>query len=413
MIRNLSTIILAAGQGTRMKSRIPKVLHKVCGRSMLSYILDLVKSLKIKDAVVVLGHKDSLVKRFLSNDIKAIRQKRLLGTADAVKSARRSVHKKNILIIYADNPLIKKQTLSKLIKRHISSGASCTLLTAVLDDPSGYGRIIRDEQNNVSRIGEEKDISKTHKRIKEINSGICCFKKDALFRVLDKVRPNNKKREFYLTDVIKLLANSNCKIETVRLKDKDEVLGINSRRDLARANQIMRYRILNEFMSEGVTIVDPATTYIDRDVRIGQDTIIRPYTIIDNNVKIGRDCSIGPFCHIRENTEIRDSVKIGNFVEIVRSKIDRNTLAKHFSYLGDVRIGRKVNIGAGTVTANFNGKKKNRTIIKDGAFIGSDTVLIAPVKIGRFATTGAGSVVTKNKDVPDYTIVAGVPARKH
>ena len=412
MIRDLSAIILAAGKGKRMKSKIPKILHEVCGKPMLSYILDLIGSLKIRDAVVVLGYKDSLIKSFLGSNIKTIRQEKLLGTADAVRSTRKSVHRNNILIIYADNPLIKRQTLDRLIKRHISSGASCTLLTAILDDPTGYGRIIRNEKNNISRIGEEKDISKTQKSIREINSGVYCFNRRALFRTLNKVKQNNKKREFYLTDVIKLLTNSNRKIETVQVKDKREVLGINSRKDLARANQIMRTRILDEFMSKGVTIIDPETTYINRDVRIGQDTIIYPYTMIENNVKIGKDCSIGPFCHIRENTEIKDYVKIGNFVEIVRSRIDKNTLAKHFSYIGDTKIGKRVNIGAGTVTANFNGRRKNRTIIKDGAFIGSGTVLIAPVKIGRKATTGAGSVVVKNRNVADHTIVVGVPARK-
>ena len=412
MIRDLSAIILAAGKGKRMKSKIPKILHEVCGKPMLSYILDLIGSLKIRDAVVVLGYKDSLIKSFLGSNIKTIRQEKLLGTADAVRSTRKSVHRNNILIIYADNPLIKRQTLDRLIKRHISSGASCTLLTAILDDPTGYGRIIRNEKNNISRIGEEKDISKTQKSIREINSGVYCFNNRALFRTLNKVKQNNKKREFYLTDVIKLLTNSNRKIETVQVKDKREVLGINSRKDLARANQIMRTRILDEFMSKGVTIIDPETTYINRDVRIGQDTIIYPYTMIENNVKIGKDCSIGPFCHIRENTEIKDYVKIGNFVEIVRSRIDKNTLAKHFSYIGDTKIGKRVNIGAGTVTANFNGRRKNRTIIKDGAFIGSGTVLIAPVKIGRKATTGAGSVVVKNRNVADHTIVVGVPARK-
>ena len=412
MIRDLSAIILAAGKGKRMKSKIPKILHEVCGKPMLSYILDLIGSLKIRDAVVVLGYKDRLIKSFLGSNIKTIRQEKLLGTADAVRSTRKSVHRNNILIIYADNPLIKRQTLDRLIKRHISSGASCTLLTAILDDPTGYGRIIRDEKNNISRIGEEKDISKTQKSIREINSGVYCFNNRALFRTLNKVKQNNKKREFYLTDVIKLLINSNRKIETVQVKDKKEVLGINSRKDLARANQIMRTRILDEFMSKGVTIIDPETTYINRDVRIGQDTIIYPYTMIENNVKIGKDCSIGPFCHIRENTEIKDYAKIGNFVEIVRSRIDKNTLAKHFSYIGDTKIGKRVNIGAGTVTANFNGRRKNRTIIKDGAFIGSGTVLIAPVKIGRKATTGAGSVVVKNRNVADHTIVVGVPARK-
>ena len=413
IVKDLSVIILAAGQGKRMKSHIPKVLHKVCGRTMLSYILGLISSCNLKDIIVVVGYKEGLIKNLLSNDIKIIKQKKLLGTASAVKSAKKSAsYRNNILIIYGDSTLLRKQTLEKLIKRHFSSGASATLLTAHLDNPMGYGRIIRDEKNNVCRIGEEKDVSKAYKTIKEVNAGVYCFKRNDLFKALDRIKKNNKKKEYYLTDAIEILANSDCKIETVRIRDNNEIPGINSKQDLAKANQIMRFRILDEFMSHGVTIIDPSTTHIDRDVKIGQDTIIQPYTIIESNVSIGRDCSIGPFCHLRENTTIKNNAKIGNFVEVVRSTIDQNTLAKHFSYLGDVSIGKRVNIGAGTVIANFNGKEKNKTIIKDNAFIGSDTVLIAPVKVGRFSTTGAGSVVAKNRNIPNNTIVAGVPARK-
>ena len=413
MNKDLSIVILAAGKSKRMKTKIPKALHKVCGRTMLDYNLALAESLKVKDIIVVLGYKGSVIKNILGNSVKTVTQKRLLGTADAVKSAKRALHKKNVLIICVDSPLVRKQTLDRLIKKHLSAKASCTVLTAIFDNPTGYGRIVRDEKNNISRIGEEKDISKVQKNIKEINSGIYCFNKELLFRVLDKVKKNNKKREFYLTDVIELFISSNFKVETVKAKDESEVLGVNSRQDLARVNQIMRFRILNEFMSKGVTIVDPSTTHIDRNVTIGQDTTINPYTMIEDNVKIGRDCSIGPFCHIRQGTMVRDNVKIGNFVEVVRSVIGKNTLAKHFSYLGDAKIGKMVNIGAGTVTANFDGKKKNKTVISDGAFIGSDTVLIAPVKVGRKAITGAGSVITKNKNIPDRAIMVGVPAKKY
>jgi bifunctional UDP-N-acetylglucosamine pyrophosphorylase/glucosamine-1-phosphate N-acetyltransferase len=379
---------------------------------MLSYVLDVVQSLKIKDVVVVTGYKDNLLKKLLIKGIKSVRQKRLLGTADAVKTARKVISKSNVLIVYADNPLIRKETLARLIQHHLKTRASCTLLTAIMDNPKGYGRIIRGSQNKVCGIGEEKDISQEKRKIKEINSGVCCFRRADLFKMLGKVRRNNKKREFYLTDVVNLLSSAQRRIETVLLKDDSEVLGINSRQDLARANEIMRSRILDSFMSRGVTIVDPKTVYIDKSVKIGRDTIIHPYTIIEKNVRIGRDCRVGPFCHLRPDTNLRDFVKVGNFAEIVRSTIGKNSRAKHLSYLGDATIGSKVNIGAGTVIANYDGKNKNKTIIKDGAFIGCDTVLIAPIKIGRSSVTGAGSVVIKNRDVPDKTIVAGVPARK-
>jgi bifunctional UDP-N-acetylglucosamine pyrophosphorylase/glucosamine-1-phosphate N-acetyltransferase len=413
MNKNIACIILAAGKSTRMKSEIPKVLHPLCGRPMIEYVLDLVDDLRIKKVVAVLGHKHEQVRKFLKPGIKIVLQKRLLGTADAVRVALPVLKKfkGTILVLYADNPLLKKETITKLLKHHIQNNQDATLLTAKLNKPSGYGRILRDKYSSICGIAEEKDADDFQKEIKEINTGIICFNKHALVSSLKYVRPNNRKNEYYLTDVIGILYRNGGLIDSVRISSIHEALGINSRQDLALANSIMQKRINEDLMQSGVTIVDPNSTFISYAAKIGKDTVIYPFTAIERNVKIGRRCSIGPFAHLREDTQLEDDVAVGNFSEIVRSKIGAKTRSKHFCYLGDSQIGRNVNIGAGSVTANFDGKNKNITIIKDGAFIGSDSVLVAPVKIGKCAVTGAGSVVLKNKNVADKTIVAGVPAR--
>jgi len=394
-----------------MKSVIPKVLHPICGREMLGYVLDLVKDLKIRKTVVVLGHRHTEVRRFLKSGMKVVVQKRLLGTADAVKQALPLLRnfKGTVLVLYADNPLLRKETIVKLLKYHRESNSDATLLTAQIDKPDGYGRILRDKYSSICGIAEDKDADEVQKDIGEINTGIICFNKNSLGSALKYVTPNNRKKEYYLTDIIEVLYKRGGLIDAVRIPDINEALGINSRADLARANAIMQLRINEAFMQKGITIVDPGSTFIGYGTRIGQDSTIYPFTVIERNVKIGRRCWVGPFAHLREGTELKDDVVVGNFIEVVRSSLGQKTLVKHFCYLGDSRIGRLVNIGAGCVTANFDGKKKNITLIKDRAFVGSDTVLIAPVEIGKNATTGAGSVVTKS--VKDKTVVAGVPAR--
>lgn len=406
-------IILAAGRGTRMKSQTPKVLQPICGEPMLGYVLDLAKGLKLSHTLVVVGHQRELLQPLLDEyRTKAIHQDRPLGTADAVRRTQNALKKfsGNILILYADQPLLKKDTLKKLIQKHIESSASITILTAHMQDPSGYGRIIRDNYARITAIVEEGEAADEQKRISEINTGIICFKKEALFKAIAKIKPNNVKKEYYLTDAVKIMAQEGLTVESFCLTDDaGQSRGINSRADLAQAQNIMRQRILDYFMAEGVSIVSPDATFIDKDCAIGQDTIIYPFTVIEKGVKIGKFCSIGPFCHLRPGTIIEDRVTIGNFTEVVRSRIAEDTFMKHFSYLGDTVSGKKVNIGCGTVVANFDGKNKQKTVIGDGALIGSDTVLRAPVKIGRYAVTGAGSVVTK--DVKSGEVVAGVPAR--
>jgi len=413
MNKNVAVIILAAGKGERMKSETPKALHPICGRPMLAYVLDLVKELKVNKTITVLGHKHEQVRPLLNPGTKVIIQQRLLGTADAVKKAQGLLKgfKGTVLVLYADNPLLKKETIKKLLRYHIENNLDATLLSAQVSEPAGYGRILRDKYASISAIVEEKDADDFQKDIKEINTGIICFNKDRLFEALKDIRPNNRKKEYYLTDAIHILYKKGRIIDGVKIPDIDEALGINSRSDLAKANAIMQARINESLMLDGITIVDPKSTFVGFGARIGKDTTIYPFTVIETDVKIGKRCFIGPFVHLRGGTRLGNDVVAGNFLEITRATISDKTQAKHFSYLGDSRIGRLVNIGAGVVTANFDGRKKNITVIKDRAFIGSDTILVAPVRIGKRAITGAGSVVARNKNVPDGAVVVGVPAR--
>ena len=413
MNKNFAGIILAAGKGTRMKSRIPKVMHPICGRPMLAYVLDLAKTLKLDRTIVITGHGREQLRGLLAeHKARSAYQDKLIGTADAVNRAKGALKgfSGNLLILYGDQPLLKAATLKKLIQRHISNLASATILTARMDNPFGYGRIIRDNHGRVRAIVEEKDASQEQKSVKEINTGIICFKKDILFKAIAGIRPDNAKKEYYLTDAIKIMVSQGLVIESLCISaDVREAQGINSRVDLAQAQKIMRQRILEDFMLQGVSIVDPDTTYIEPGCRIGQDTVIYPFTVIEKDVIIKKLCSIGPFCHLRPGARIEDKAVIGNFTEISRSRIGSDTLMKHFSYLGDAVVGKAVNIGCGTVSANFDGKNKQKTVIGEGAFIGSDTILRAPVKIGKKAVTGCGSVVTR--DVLAGDVVAGVPAR--
>jgi len=413
MKKIIAVIILAAGRGTRMKSQTPKVLHTICGRPMISYSLDLLEGLKADKAVVVLGHGHQQARPMIKPGIKVVIQKKLLGTADAVKRGLSALasFQGTVLVLYADNPLLKPETIKKLLQFHLDSAADATILTAELDKPAGYGRILRGRYSSICGIVEEKDADDFQKDIKEVNTGIAAFNKKSLESALKHVTPNNRKKEYYLTDAIGILYEQGGVVDNLKLADFKEALGVNSRADLASANKIMRSRINEELMKSGVTIVDPESTFIDYDAKIAGDCVIYPFTVIEKNVKIGKRCQLGPFVHIREGTHLADDVTAGNFLEIVRSNISAKTLIKHFSYLGDTRIGTGVNIGAGCVTANFNGQMKNLTVIKDKAFIGSNAVLVAPVEIGKRAVVGAGAVVVKNQNVADGKTVAGVPAR--
>jgi len=395
-----------------MKSSLPKVLHPICGRPMIQYSLDLARLLKPKKAYVVLGHKIEEVRKHVGADFRIIRQRQLEGTSDAVRQVLPYIRSKvgDILILYADNPLVTHGTLVSLLKLHRNASSECTLLTACVEEPSSYGRIIRGPDNNIISIVEEKEAGEQERRINEVNTGILVFSKRALSEAILKVRADNSKGEFYLTDVVRILADKGYRINSL-FCPPEEALGVNSQETLSIANRVIQRRILQGYMDRGVRIISSEHTYINYGVKIGRDCVIYPFTVIENNVTIGNNCSVGPFCHLRESVSIKDNTSVGNFAELVRTKVGKNTLIKHFSYLGDADIGSNVNIGAGSVIANFDGRRKNHTKIGDGAFIGSDSVLVAPVKVGKGALTGAGCVVTKNKNVPDNTVVAGVPAR--
>ncbi len=407
---DVRAIILAAGKGSRMKSDLPKVLHTVGGRPIIAYVLDIVRSLK---TYVVIGHGADKVRSVLGKDLTYVLQDRLLGTADAVRRVAPQLKGfgGHVLVLCGDTPLLEKRTVQGLMARHQRLRADATLLTANMDDAHGYGRIIRDAKGRISAIREHKDASSQELKITEINVGVYCFKASKLFAALKGVQKNARKKEFYLTDIVELLLAQKGRVETVRAKDASGALGVNTRVDLARAEVVIRGRILNNLMLNGVTIVDPDTTFVESGVTVGRDTVIYPCTYIQQDVVVGKNCRIGPFARLRSGTRLSDQVEIGNFAEVSRSRVGRKTMMKHFSFVGDAVLGAGVNIGAGTVTANYDGVNKNKTVIGDGAFIGSDTVLVAPVTIGKKAVVGAASLVTRGKNIPAGACAFGVPAR--
>jgi bifunctional UDP-N-acetylglucosamine pyrophosphorylase/glucosamine-1-phosphate N-acetyltransferase len=413
LMKNIRAIILAAGLGTRMHSKIPKPLHPLHSRPMLDHLIDTVKKAGVssRNIILVLGHNINEVKKsYRGFDI--AHQKKMLGSGDAVLSAKKYFrnYPGDILVLYSDTPLLKAETLKKLIAAHRNGDFGCTILTTRVENPEGYGRVLR-KSGEIVKIVEEKDTGPAEKNIGEINVGTYVFKKKALFSHIDRIKINARKKEYYLTDIVNLLEESGVKIGSFVTEDVSETIGINSRSELAEAYHILTKRSLEAHMDAGVTVMDPQTTHIDSEAKIGRDTVIYPNTIIEGDVEIGVDCKIGPFARIRPGTRIKRGVEIGNFVELVRTKVGENSKIKHMTYLGDAEIGKGVNVGAGTITANFDGKKKHKTVIGDKAFIGVGAILIAPVKIGEAATVGAGSVVTKRRNVPAGKVVAGVPAK--
>jgi bifunctional UDP-N-acetylglucosamine pyrophosphorylase / glucosamine-1-phosphate N-acetyltransferase len=410
---NFKAIILAAGKGTRMRSEIPKVLHKVCGKPVLGYVLDITKSLRSLKTFVVVGHGSKSVRDAVGDGVEFVQQDQLLGTADAVNRCAPYLkdYQGMILVLCGDTPLLSKDIVATMLRQHHRTQASATVLTATIESPYGYGRIVRDPQGGIKAIREQKDASVAEDKIKEINVGVYCFKSKDLFGVLKKVKLNPGKKEFYLTDVIELLLAHGKNVGTFTTQDETVAFGINTREDLAQAQAIIRSRILSKHMLSGVTVIDPLTTFIEAGVTIGRDTVIHPMTFIHTDVRIGRNCSIGPMARVRPGTRISDGVEIGNFAEVSRTSLARGVVQKHFSFLGDAQVGQGVNIGAGVVTANFDGVNKNKTFIGNRAFIGSDAILVAPNKIGARAIVGAGSVVAKGRNVPAGMVAVGIPAR--
>ena len=407
-----TAIILAAGAGTRMKSDIPKVLHKVGSDTILGKVVLNLKRTGIRDIITVVGYKAAKIQELFENDVRFTVQEELLGSGDAVRGAMNRLEEKteNIVITCGDTPLISSDTFKKVIRKHIEEKASCTLLTCKTEDAFSYGRIVRDSKGKIEKIVEEKDLLEDQKNIKEINTGTYCFARKELEKFIKEIKKNDKKREFYLTDIVDIFRKNGEKITSTECSYQESI-GVNSRKELAVVNMIIKSSTLDRLMSAGVTVVDPETTYISEKAEIEKDTIIISNTVIEEDVIVGGKCKIGPFARLRPGTRIADEVEIGNFVEICRTKVGKRTRIKHHAYIGDTAVGSDVNIGAGVITANYDGEKKNRTVIEDGAFIGVGTMLIAPVTIGKNAKVGAGSVITKNKDVPAGETVIGVPAK--
>lgn len=396
-----------------MHSAKPKVLHEVCGRPMLFYPLEAARRIGIKRVIVVIGAGGLEVRRILAGLCEFAWQRKPHGTGDAVLKCVSTLQRFNgdVVVLCGDAPLIQSITLEKLIARHRSKRAQATLLTAEVDDPYGYGRIVRDGQGAFQDIREDVDAGVGERKITEVNSGAYVFNWCILRKFLGQVGIGNRQGECYLTDVPRLISRAGLKVETVAADSADQIIGINTRVELAQVNKVMNSRILKQHALNGVTIVDPDTTYIEADVKIGKDTTIYPFSYIEKGVRIGRSCSIGPFAKIRSGSVIEDEAAVGSFVEVVRSKIGKRTNVKHLAYLGDAQVGRDVNVGAGTVTANFNGRTKQKTVIGDQAFIGCDTVLVAPVKVGSRAKTGAGAVILSGHHVKSGETVVGIPAK--
>lgn len=415
-----TAIVLAAGKGVRMKSSLPKVLKTIHDRPLIYYILRQLLSVKeVKQIIVVVGFKAKRVIGRVRRDfpkytkasnkrIEFVYQKALLGTADAVRCAQQKTRYEDALIICADTPLITAKTLKDFIDFYIKEEALGSLISAFRYETNDLGVILRDEQGNVKAICERIDLP-CGTNAAEANSGIYAFKTKPLFENLSSIKKNKKKKEYFLTDIVDLFYQKRYKISAYHLDDSEEILGINTQRDLLIAERVLNQRIIESFIERGVKIIDPKSTFIASGVTIGKHCVIYPFTFIEKNVIIGNHCSLGPFAHLREGTTIGDNTSVGNFVEICRSKLGRAVRIKHFSYMGDTTVGNNVNIGAGVVIANYDGKRKNKTTIDNGAFIGSDTVLVAPLKVGKGAITGAGAVVTKN--VKAKTVVVGVPAK--
>jgi bifunctional UDP-N-acetylglucosamine pyrophosphorylase / glucosamine-1-phosphate N-acetyltransferase len=433
----VTAVILAAGEGKRMRSRQPKVLHPLCGRPLIAYPLTSARTLADR-IVLVVGPNAEEVVTVAGSDVRSVVQKERLGSGHAVLQARPECGEGTILVLPGDMPLLSVETIGRLVDHHRKSRAAATVLTGVVAEPRGYGRVVR-QGGRVKRIVEERDATAAEKKIAEINTSVYCFAASRLWQALDKVRPNNDQGEYYLTDVIGILARAGAKVNAVVTEDAGEAAGVNDRKQLAAVAAVQRRRIFDRLMEGGVTILDPASTYIEDAVTIGPDTTIYPQVTIEGQSSIGGECvigvgchvsssrmadrvtllpycvvresaieeaaTLGPFCHLRPLSHVGPKAKVGNFVELKKSTIGRGSKVPHLSYVGDATVGEGVNVGAGTITCNYDGVNKHETKIGDRAFIGTNTSLVAPVTVGEGAYIGAGSTITK--DVPPGALAVG------
>jgi bifunctional UDP-N-acetylglucosamine pyrophosphorylase/glucosamine-1-phosphate N-acetyltransferase len=392
-------IILAAGGSTRMNTQLAKVLHEVCGRPMLAYVLDACRNVGIKKMCVVVGFGAEQVQEQFADadDIVWVRQDEQLGTAHAVSCCKEHLKDFNgqTLVLCGDGPMIRAQTLKILINKHKSGQSAATLGTAILEDPTGYGRIVRDDYGNIQGIVEDSDCTPAQLKIKEINPSNYLFNNKILFEAIENVKPENVKKEYYLTDAVSGIIATGHKVEAITAVPPDEAIGINSRSQLSAASKIMQRRIQRCLMEDGVTIVDPDNTWIDARAQIGQDTVIEPFTYIHGQVKIGQGCRVGPFAFLRHGTVLKNDVVLGVYTEVKNSTLADGVRARHHSYIGDAMVGKNVNFGASSITANFDGEKVNRTNIGDNCYIGSGTVLIAPLNLKDGSNVSAGTVVSQ------------------
>lgn len=433
----LYAVILAAGKGKRMRSKKPKVLHHICGKPIVCHILDQLSMLGMQKSIMIVGHQSQQIREQVGNQVIYKEQKEQLGTAHAVLQAKSELMDQEgvTVILNGDHPLFTSNTLLKLINKHKEEGAAATVLTACVDDPSGYGRVIRNEDGCVDRIVEHKDANSEERSINEINTGTFCFDNQKLFSVLDKVNNHNAQGEYYLPDVISILRELNEKVVAEKLSNPEEALGVNDRVQLAQAEKYMRERIIRKHLLNGVSIIDPANTYIESDVIIGCDTVIEPGTFLRGSTQIGTDChigpqadltdvkvesnvsikyavisdskiddqaTIGPYVYIRPQTHLGEKTKVGCFVDLKKAQLGDGSKISHLAYVGDAEVGRDVNIGCGVVTVNYDGVKKHQTIIKDHAFIGCNANLVAPVTIEKDAYVAAGSTITD--DIPEKSL---------
>lgn len=432
----LKTLILAAGKGTRMKSELPKVIHEVNGIPMISKIIKVLEVLKPEENILILGHKKEEVLKVVGEDADYVVQTEQLGTGHAVLQAKDKLkdYDGDVMVLCGDTPLLREETLEELYKFHRDTDSVTTILTSIYDNPFGYGRIVK-ENGLVKAIVEEKEADAEIKKIKEVNAGVYCFKGRELFDALSKITNNNEKGEYYLTDVIGIQVGEGKKVQSFVLNDNIEILGVNSKVELAQASKVLRDRKNIDLMEKGAILIDPSVVYAEEDVVVGRDTVIYPGAILQGKTVIGENCQIlgttriidstlgndikvessvieesiledgvtmGPFAHLRPKSHLKEKVHVGNFVEVKKSTLEKGVKAGHLTYLGDAQIGEDTNIGAGTITCNYDGKNKFKTVIGKNSFIGSDSMLVAPVIIGENALVGAGSVITK--DVPDNSL---------